>query len=288
MEEQSMALRRLPKLTDKKQRQFESDGYIFPIGVFERAEAERYLANFVNYQAQNQCRLESLSPRDKYQVFAETHYVLHWVYEIVSHPKVLDAIEGLLGHNLLVWATDWFVKMPGEKTYVSMHQDGTYWNLRPANVVTAWVALSPSTPSNGCMRVVPGTHKQPALPQRETYAPENALSRGQEIVVEIDEKQAVDMVLQPGEMSLHHLWIVHGSYANTSSTPRIGIAIRYVTPDVVQDSPGRPLAMLVRGRDDYGNFELLPPPPSQGDISMKAHTEIINRIHSSVMISAKK
>ena len=283
-----MAVTGLTRLSDKEQRQFEKDGYIFPIRVFERADAERYLASFTDYQSQNQARLEALSPKDKYQVFSETHYVLHWVYEIVSHPKVLDAMESLLGPNLLVWATDWFVKMPGEKTYVSMHQDGTYWNLTPPNVVTAWVALSPSTPSNGCMRVIPGTHKQPALPQRETYAPENALSRGQEIDVEIDETQAVDMVLQPGEMSLHHLWIVHGSHANTSSTPRIGIAIRFVTPEVVQDSPGRPLAMLVRGRDDYGNFEVLPPPSSQGETSIISHSEIINRIHSSVMISAKK
>jgi Phytanoyl-CoA dioxygenase (PhyH) len=283
-----MTLRTPSRLTDEVERQFEKNGYLFPIGVFERAEAERYLANFMDYQFQNQARLEALSPKDKYQVFSETHYVLRWVYEIVSHPKVLDAVESLLGPNLLVWATDWFVKMPGEKTYVSMHQDGTYWNLTPANVLTAWVALSPSTPSNGGMKVIPGTHKQPALPQRETYAPQNALSRGQEIDVEIDETQAVDIVLQPGEMSLHHLWIVHGSHANTSSTPRVGIAIRFVTPDVVQDSPLRPLAMLVRGRDNYGNFELLSPPSREADFSVKAHKEIINRIHSSVMISAKK
>ena len=132
-----MAVTGLTRLSDKEQRQFDKDGYIFPIGVFERGEAERYLASFTDYQSQNQARLEALSPKDKYQVFSETHYVLHRVYEIVSHPKVLGAIESLLGPNLLVWATDWFVKMPGEKTYVSMHQDGTYWNLRPANVVTA-------------------------------------------------------------------------------------------------------------------------------------------------------
>ena len=283
-----MPLKGLTRLSDEEQRQFEKDGYFFPIKVFGEAETERYLANFMDYHSQNQARLEALSPKDKYQVFSETHFVLPWVYEMVSHPKVLDVMESLLGPHLLIWATDWFVKMPGEKTYVSMHQDGTYWNLRPANVVTAWLALSPSTPVNGGMRVIPGTHRRPALPQRETYALENALSRGQEIAVEIDEKQAVDMALQPGEMSLHHIWIVHGSNVNTSSTPRIGIAIRFVTPDVVQDSPGRPLAMLVRGRDDYGNFELLSPPSSRGDTSTKVHTEIINRIHSSVMISGKK
>jgi hypothetical protein len=275
-------------LTDEERTQFEKEGYLFPVKVLSEAETEKYLAKFMDYCAQNQARLEVLPPKDKYQVFSATHFLLPWVYEIVAHPRVLDAVEGLLGPNLLVWATDWFVKMPGEKTYVSLHQDGTYWNLRPPNVVTAWVALSPSTPANGVMHVIPRTHKRPALPQRETYAPENALSRGQEIEVEMDERLAVSMDLRPGEMSLHHIWIVHGSNVNTSSAPRIGIAIRFVTPDVVQDSPGRPLGMLVRGQDDCGNFELVSPPSNNEGFSRQAHTEIVNRIQASVMVSSRK
>ena len=274
------------KLTIEEQMQFERDGYFFPVRALDEPGTRYYLAKFMAYFSQNQARLDALPSRDKYQVFSETHFVLPWVYEIVSHPGVLDAVESLLGPNLLVWNTNWFAKMPGEKTYVSMHQDGTYWNLRPANVVTAWVALSPSTPANGGMRVIPGTHLQPALPQRETYVPDNALSRGQEIAVAIDEQQAVDLALQAGEMSLHHIWIVHGSNPNTSTTPRIGIAIRYVTPNVVQESPGRPLAILVRGQDDCGNFELLSPPREQ--VPIEAHIEIINRIRSSVMTPSKK
>jgi len=276
------------KLTIEEQKRFERDGYLFPIRLLDEPGTRHYLTQFLGYFSQNRARLDALPARDKYQVFSETHFVLFWVYEIVSHPKVLDAVESLLGPNLLVWNTNWFAKMPGEKTYVSMHQDGTYWNLRPANVVTAWVALSPSTPANGGMRVIPGTHKQPALPQRETDVPDNALSRGQEIAVAIDEQQAVDLALQAGEMSIHHIWIVHGSSPNTSTTPRIGIAIRYVTPNVVQESPGRPLALLVRGRDDYGNFELLSPPTGQEVVPIEAHVAIINRIRSSVMTPAKK
>jgi chlorinating enzyme len=272
-------------LTPEERTRFDRDGYLFPKDVFDATEAEMYLRLFMDYYSQNEERLSVLPPKERYQVLAETHFVLPWVCAIVSHPKVLDAVECLLGPDLLVWATDWFVKMPGEKTYIGMHQDGTYWNMRPANVVTAWVALSASTPENGGMRVIPGTHKQPLLPQRETYAPDSALSRGQEIEVDIDEKQAVDIALLPGEMSLHHIWIVHGSHPNASSAPRIGIAIRFLTPDVVQDSPKRPLAMLVRGRDDYGNFELLQPPSGA---STKNHAAIINRIHASVMGPAKK
>src|SRR4029077_2711929 len=134
---------------------------------------------------------------------------------------------------------------------------GTYWKLNPPMVVTAWVALSPSVRSNGCMRVIPGTHTQPMIPQRETYLPENALSRGQEIAVEVDEAQAVDLNLRPGEMSLHHIWIIHGSNAKTSKdNPRIESVILDPSPQVLEESAPKPLAMVVRSEDTCGNFDL--------------------------------
>jgi ectoine hydroxylase-related dioxygenase (phytanoyl-CoA dioxygenase family) len=194
-----------------------------------------------------------------------------------------------LGPNLLAWNSNWFTKMPGEKSFVSWHQDGTYWKLNPPTVVTAWVALTPSAPTNGCMRVIPGTHTQPMMPQRETYLPENALSRGQEIAVEVDEREAVDLSLAPGQMSLHHIWIVHGSNANTSKdTPRIGIAIRYTRPEVRQESPTRPYAMLVRGEDRYGNFNLQPPPTfTSPDEQLSHHQAIVDHARGSLMTDAK-
>jgi hypothetical protein len=123
-----------------------------------------------------------------------------------------------------------------------------------------------------------------------TYIPENALSRGQEIAAEVDERQAVDLNLQPGEMPLHHIWIVHRSNVDTSpDTPRIGIAIRYTKPEVVQESPMKPLALLVRGRDDYGNFEVLPPPkddlPSEQN---QKHKAIVDRIRAGIMTTAER
>jgi non-heme Fe2+,alpha-ketoglutarate-dependent halogenase len=278
------------RLNETQRRQFEQKGYLCPLQALSAGEVQRYLTCYLDYIARHRERLDGLQPNQQYQVLSETHFVLPWVYEIVSNPRILDAVETLLGPNLLAWSTNWFSKMPGEKTYVGWHQDGTYWNLRPPAVVTAWVALSPSISSNGCMRVIPRTHTQPLMPQRETYIPENALSRGQEIAVDVDERQAVDLNLQPGEMSLHHIWIVHGSNANTSpDTPRIGIAIRYTKPQVVQESPMKPLALLVRGRDDYGNFEILPPPqrdlPSE---EAQKHEAIVDRIRAGVMTTAER
>jgi ectoine hydroxylase-related dioxygenase (phytanoyl-CoA dioxygenase family) len=271
-------------------RQLERNGYLTPLRVLDDDEVRRYRDCYQEYTARNRERLSELPANQKYRVLSQTHFVLPWVYEIVTHPRILDIMETLLGPNLLAWDTNWFSKMPGEQSYVGWHQDGTYWNLRPPTVITAWVALSPSTAANGCMRVMPGTHTQPMLPQRETYIPENALSRGQEIAVAVDESQAVDLSLQPGEMSLHHIWLVHGSSLNTSpDTPRIGIAIRYTRPEVVQDSPMKPMALLVRGHDDCGNFEILPPPRESSHAEQaQRHDEIVTRIRAGIMTDAKK
>jgi ectoine hydroxylase-related dioxygenase (phytanoyl-CoA dioxygenase family) len=276
-------------LSEQQRLQFERDGYLCPMRVLDDGEVERHLASYMAYSAANKARLDALAANQKYKVLSETHFVLPWVYEIVSHPRVLDAVEGLLGPNLLAWNSNWFTKMPGEKSFVSWHQDGTYWKLNPPAVVTAWVALTPSMAANGCMRVIPGTHSEPMMPQRETYVPENALSRGQEIAVEVDERQAVDLSLRPGEMSLHHIWIVHGSNANTSNdTPRIGIAIRYTRPEVVQESPTKPYAMLVRGKDMHGNFNLQPPPKFISSAEQeRAHQAIVDHARGSLMTDAR-
>jgi non-heme Fe2+,alpha-ketoglutarate-dependent halogenase len=277
-------------LTADAQQQFHELGYRFPIRVLEGEDLELCRRRFFDYREQSLPRLRKLPINEHYRVFCDMHFAAGWVYKIATLPRILDAVESVIGKNILVWMSQWFAKMPGEKTFVSWHQDGMYWELSPAKIVTAWVALSPSTATNGGLRVIPGTHLQPALPHNETYQSDNALSRGQDIAVSVDESKAVDIELQPGEMSLHHLWIVHGSKANTSlDTPRIGIAIRYLSTEVSQNSPTKPLAMLVRGKDEFGHFELLPPPtrevlgPDDPD-----HAAIVDRIRASITQSPKE
>ncbi len=248
------------KLTAQQQQQYRDRGYHFPVRAFDGTEAAEFCESFLRYMREREETLKHLLPREKLGFLAETHFFLHWVYRLVSHPRVLDAVESVLGPNIMVWNSHWFPKFPGDRAYVSWHQDATYWGLSPANVTTAWIALSESTVENGCLRVVPGTHKPPLLPQRETYAPDNMLSRGQEIAVKVDEATAVDLPLHAGEFSLHHIGIVHGSGPNKSATPRIGLAVRYISPDVVQSGSERDLVLLVRGKDDYRNFEVVDPP----------------------------
>src|SRR4029453_15391031 len=155
------------------------------------------------------------------------HLLFTWLAELVRHPSVLDAVEDVLGPDILCWNTSFFTKEARSPGFVSWHQDATYWGLSEPDVVTAWVAFTESTPANGNMRVIPGSHRAP-VPHVDTFHPDNLLSRGQEIAVEVDESRAVDIVLAPGEMSLHHVLMVHGSGANLSGDRRIGFAIRYI------------------------------------------------------------
>jgi ectoine hydroxylase-related dioxygenase (phytanoyl-CoA dioxygenase family) len=132
------------------------------------------------------------------------------------------------------------------------------------------------------MRVLPLSHTGGLLPQNETHAPDNALSRGQEIAVDVDESQAIDIVLNPGEMSLHHIGIVHGSNANNSDKPRIGLAVRYISTEVVQEGEERSLAMLVRGHDEFGNFELIDPPTANRPTESAVQSEAVRRMAASI------
>ena len=196
---------------------------------------------------------------------------------------MLDAVEAILGPDLLVWHTRWFTKHPGDETYVSWHQDGTYWGLRPPKVCTAWIALTRSDDGSGCMRVVPGSQRAGQLPHRDTWAEKNALTRGQEIAVEVDEAEAVSLVLEPGEMSLHHIGIVHGSGVNRSQEPRIGFAVRFVAPEVRQDAESS-FAMLVRGEDRHGHFELLDPPEAAGpDELLERGRRVVDRLYKNLL-----
>jgi ectoine hydroxylase-related dioxygenase (phytanoyl-CoA dioxygenase family) len=203
------------------------------------------------------------------------HLVFKWINELIRDARILDAVEDVLGPNLLAWGTNFFIKDPGEDAYISWHQDSTYWGLSHPDVTTAWIALSDVTVENGAMRMLPGSHLMDQLPHVDTFAAGNLLTRGQEVQVDVDESRVVDVPLKPGEMSLHHVRIVHGSGPNRSSGRRIGLAIRYVPTYVSQLSGAKDYATLVRGEDTYHNFELEPSPQVDfGPEEMAMHARI--------------
>jgi len=214
-------------------------------------------------------KISHLPPKEHFWVYEQPHLRHRWVYELVTNSAVLDAVESVLGPDLILWSPRWFSKMPGGSDVVTWHQDDQYYGFDPSVGMTAWIALSESIPANGCLRVIPGSHKGEIMPAVETFGDSNSLARGQEIV-DVDETRAVDLSLRPGEISLHHMRIIHGSAPNSSDIPRIGIAPRFVRPEVQQKGPNPPEGMLVRGKDQYGHFRLLDPP---GEVSTEDDRE---------------
>lgn len=239
---------------------YTENGYVAPIRAFPAAEAARFRARLEEFEAQH--------ADQKHILRNKTHLVLQWADELIRHPGVLDAVEQVIGPNILCWSSSFFIKEPHDPSFVSWHQDSTYWGLEPPEVVTAWVALSESVAANGAMRVVPGTHKMDQVAHRDTLAADNLLSRGQEIAVDVDEAQAVALELQPGEMSLHHVRLFHGSEPNPSARRRIGFAIRYLPTHVRQVVGMQDSATLVRGVDKYGHF--LPERRPEADLAPEA------------------
>ena len=183
----------------------------------------------------------------------------------------------MLGPNLLCWTTNFFIKEANSPGFVSWHQDAFYWGLNKDTVMTAWVALTPANLKNGCMKFLPGSQTQDHLQHVDTFHKDNLLSRGQEIAVKVETENTVDCILNPGEMSLHHVKLVHGSEPNRSNDRRIGLAIRYIPTDVRQLKV-RDSATLVRGVDREGNFDHEPRPRHDLDENaLAAHADAVGR-----------
>ncbi|WP_376089164.1 phytanoyl-CoA dioxygenase family protein [Roseomonas sp. CCTCC AB2023176] len=257
-------------LTEAEVSAYRERGYLSPL----RALSEGEVAGARAAMAATEARVgEPIAGR----LNQKPHLILPWVADLIRHPRVLDAVEDVLGPDLFCWGAQFFAKPAGDPAFVSWHQDGTYWGLSSQDVVTAWIALTPSVPESGCMRVVPGTHLS-QVPHTDTFAETNMLSRGQEIAVEVRDADAVDVVLQPGEMSLHHVLIFHGSERNRAAWPRVGFAVRYVPTHVRQLSGEKDSATLVRGTDRYGHFEHERAPREEmGAAEMAHHAEVLDR-----------
>jgi len=242
-------------LSESEIRAYDTGGYHFPVSVMSPEEAAGYRAKLEAFEA-------GLGKGQRSSRIQKLHLLLTWANELARHPRILDAVEDVLGPDLLCWQSSFFIKEPDAKGYVSWHQDSTYWGLSAPDVCTAWIALSPATLESGAMKVAPGTHTLPQLPHEDTFNPDNLLSRGQELKADIDRDNVVDMVLAPGEVSLHHILLAHASEPNRSNDRRIGMAVRYIKPHVRQITGVPDSAMLVRGEDRFGHFELESSPVS--------------------------
>src|SRR6202046_5282320 len=149
-------------LSDSAVRQYREAGYVAPVRALSTAEAGALRARLEAFEGGAGILAGKLRHK--------SHLLFTWLNDLVRHPRILDAVEDVVGPNILCWGTSFFIKEPRNPAFVSWHQDSTYWGLDPADVVTAWVALSDSTSENGAMRVIPGSHLRDQIPHRATFA----------------------------------------------------------------------------------------------------------------------
>ena len=263
-------------LTEAAVRQYEDLGYYSPVPVMAASEAHALRGRLEAFEAS--------AGRLAGKLRHKPHLLFTWLSDLIHPPRILDAVEDVIGPDILCWGTSFFIKEPRTRSFVSWHQDSTYWGLDPADVITAWVAFSDSNAENGAMRVIPGSHMIDQVPHRDTFSPENLLSRGQEVMVDVDDRQAVMMPLRAGEMSLHHVRLIHGSDPNPSDTRRVGFAIRYIPTHVRQIAGAHDAATLVRGVDRFGHFAAEERPDADMSESALAHHADITGAHAAILM----
>lgn len=235
-------------MTDTFAQDFARDGFVSPVRVMPRKDA----VDLVD-------RLERAERRLGQEGFARLnakgHLLYPFLWDLVHDARILNHVEKILGPDILCWGSSFFSKDAGSDSVVPWHQDGTCWGLDAQKGLTVWLALTPSTLESGCLRVVPRSHLD-AIPHTVRNAPSSMLPLGEEVAGEIDDKSVVHCPLEPGEMSLHHVTLIHGSAPNRATAGRrIGFAIRYIAGDVRQRGDRQGYATHVRGRD-HGTYLL--------------------------------
>jgi ectoine hydroxylase-related dioxygenase (phytanoyl-CoA dioxygenase family) len=234
---------------------YDEAGFVFPIDVISAADA-RVLRDDMEAAE----RELADDPERLGLLLAYPDRLLPSFDRLVRNETLIASASAVLGPDLMVWSSSFFIKEANSPKIVSWHQDLTYWGLDDAEETTCWVALSPATEASGCMKFVPGSHKKQLVAHVDTFDDNNLLSRGQEIAVEVEEGEGISVVLQPGQASMHHGHLFHSSGPNTTDDRRIGSAIRYIKTSMKQRSGDRSLVAHVSGEDRFGNFTVAGPP----------------------------
>lgn len=238
---------------------FERDGYVTGLGLLSEAEVLRYRAAYE--------RLESdAAARGSKARITNRHLEDSDIWALATHPRVLECAREILGPDVILLSSGFFAKQPdSHDKFVAWHQDTTYWGLNPPFAITVWIAIDDSDVENGCMRVIPGSHKVGLLPHGKSGKEGNLLGQDQAIAPSLfDESSAVDFILKAGQASIHHGELIHGSNPNCSKRRRCGMTIRLTTPRVkpVLDGPNpfREKPILVCGEDRFRHFDCVPRP----------------------------
>ncbi|WP_299875924.1 phytanoyl-CoA dioxygenase family protein [uncultured Sulfitobacter sp.] len=275
------------RLTERQKSAYWNDGYLFPIRVADDAQTHSWRAALEEIERtwlDNGLPL----PLNTYKR-VNAQVVMPLACEIGLHGPILDAVEGVLGPDVMLYSVEFLTKEAHTKHVVTMHQDLAYWGMGDMdNILTAWLALSPATTASGCMDFVQGSHKNEILAHEDSFDELNLLSRGQEIAVDVADADKVPVELAPGCMSLHHGLTIHGSGPNQSDDRRIGVAIRYVSTKMRKAGGNKDYAILARGAVSDASFITYAPPEALFDgPSMALYAEIRDEQAKVMMAGAK-
>lgn len=237
------------QVVDFSVEQYRDQGYTGPVCIFRPEEAGRLRSLFCRNIGQSE---DSSGPTRANM--SAWHHRHRWVYDLATHPGIVDRIVQLLGPDVVMWAVHFWYKEPHNAKYIPWHQDGAFWPMRPKKNVTAWVALGPTFLENGCLRIIPGTH-QSIADHRDMDDDRSGFGQGL-TVTPADESRAVNLEMEPGEAVFFNEATYHGSQANTSDVARVALSVRFTSPDVKflidqWKDAGRIRTFLVRGEDRF-------------------------------------
>ena len=268
-------------LTEKQIEQYQDEGFIAPIRVMSEDKALKVKERV---EEAEKAFPEEFNPENRNNL----HLTFMVLDELAHNPIILDAVEDLIGPDFSLWSSVMFIKNPSTEHFVSWHQDATYMGMTSSDFLTPWIALTPSTEEMGCMAMIPGSHKQNILPHQDTFSENNILTRGQ-VVKDVDEEKAVNLILKPGEMSIHHGAVIHGSKPNKSKQRRIGFALQSYCPHAIEQIIGKNIWMQIRGgkRDDLDGLQLERPQYDMAPLAVNLRN-IANENYSNILYDDAK
>ncbi|MEU0332059.1 phytanoyl-CoA dioxygenase family protein [Streptomyces sp. NPDC006193] len=244
----------MPTLAQRQIEGFEKNGFSFPVEALTESEAAGLRDTVLQHLAD--CRRLG-GARAALAFGPKVHLLARWAHRLVRHPALLEIAESMLGPDILVWGTQIFLKEPGGATDLAWHQDALTYDLDSDGRLAAfrvWLALTPTSVENGTLRFAAGTHRDGIRTHRRAPGLKGMM-RGDEAAFDESEFERHDVVLRPGQCSLHHMLVVHGSGRNRTDETRVAFAIDYLAPSV-RPSRGQDSALLVQGEDTHGHFVL--------------------------------
>ena len=258
-------------LNEKQLKDYEDHGFVAPIDILTLEEATKIKEEIEYIEKKWPDELIGLGRNN-------VHYISPIFDQVCHNSKILDAVESIVGKDILVGGTTLFIKDPDKKGFVSWHQDAKYIGFEPHNWVTAWLAITDANEENGCMRMWSGSHKEKIKKHKDTFNENNLLTRGQ-TVQNVPLEDTTPNILKAGQLSLHHPMIVHGSGSNKSNTRRIGFVIQSYIGTNVDQVIGKVYVQQARGKDNFKYHEHTKRPSelmSKEDINIriKANNEL--------------